>query len=175
LLYTGRGKHQAPTSKHQLDDKHQAQIVRCPESLETLGSQFKSDLTAFCHERRSLALVGWSSTGAWRLVLGASFPLLQQRTQRLHRIRLNGFLVPAPAVDAGEAHGQSGLVALRRLDAFEGQFEDELGPDFSDRFRGLQGVVPDGSVDFFDLGISKARMGLAMGRSSPDLFQRPKV
>ena len=56
-----------------------------------------------------------SSFMAWR----------EQGGQRLQRSASRRGLVPADAGDAGEAHGEAGLVARRALDALEGDFEDE--------------------------------------------------
>src|ERR1043165_2183959 len=89
--------------------------------------------------------------------LQASPPLhrLQHPLQQGQLVGLAGRLVPADAADAGEAHGDAGLVAGGALEALEGDLEDQavarLGADAADRAEAFDGVVANELVDLEQL------------------------
>ena len=101
-----------------------------------------------------------------------------QRLQRLQRVGLRRRLVPADAGDAGEAHGDAGLVAGRRLDGVEGDFEHELRRDGAHRAEALHRVLADEAVELHELLIGEAGIGLAdrhehgLRRPSPSTRRR---
>src|SRR5437868_11060661 len=60
-----------------------------------------------------------------------------------HAVRFGNGLVGAHAQHPGEAHGDSGLVAVGALDTLEAQLEHELGLHDPDRAEALDGVPAD--------------------------------
>ncbi len=86
---------------------------------------------------------------------------VHQRPRVLQGIDIGGGLVAADGVDAGEAHGEAGVVALRGLDRVEGDFEDEVRLDVVFAALLRQGVALEVDGEFLDLGIGEAGVGLA--------------
>ena len=74
-------------------------------------------------------------------------------------------LVPAEAGDAGEAHGDAGVVAGGALQALEGDLEHQavvgLGAHGADRAEAVGGVVAHEAVDLRQLLVGEAEIGLA--------------
>jgi hypothetical protein len=79
----------------------------------------------------------------------------------LQGIDVRGGLVAADGVDAGEAHGEAGVVALRGLDRVEGDLEDEVRFDVMLAAFLRKGVALEVGRKFLDLGIGESGVGLA--------------
>ena len=67
------------------------------------------------------------------------------------------------------------LCRVERLQALEGQLEDELGLDGADRAELLDHVAADEGVDPADLLVGQARVGLGDRHERRSSSQTPKV
>src|ERR1700676_12497 len=86
-----------------------------------------------------------------------------QFLERRHRIRLLIGLVPADAMDPRKTHGEAGFVACRTMHAVEGDFEDKAGLHLAYGTVAVDRVIAHPFVEFTELRIGKAGIGLADG------------
>src|SRR5215207_5735990 len=94
-----------------------------------------------------------------RLALGQDF------FERFNAVGFGRRLIPADAVDAGEAHGDARAVPFRALQALEGDLEYEAAVHsvrhLAHRSEAVDGVVADIAVELRELLVREAEVRLA--------------
>src|SRR3990170_6076047 len=98
------------------------------------------------------------------MALSSARLVAHQATQAFDPVGLVRRLVPADAVDAREAHGEAGLVALAFVHRVECDLEHQATVGFAYRPEAVHRVIADVAVELLQFLVGKAEVRFAHGQ-----------